>query len=270
METPITQRWRGGRASYRPADETINPREYEVALIEDDTTARRFVEESHYSGTYPAALVRFGLYWHALLVGVAVFSMSCNSAALTNVFPRVPLELLLELGRFVLLDLAPGNSETWFKARCREVLKQLGYVGIVSFSDDVARTDGEGRQIFCGHVGTIYQASNAVFLGRGTARTLRLLPDGKVFSDRTAQKVRAGERGWRYAAGQLEAFGATAAPEDGQERRVWLKHWTATLTRPLRHPGNLKYAWSLHKSVKLPASLPYPKLKASQIQPGLF
>ncbi|HEY0174459.1 MAG TPA: hypothetical protein VGB98_25810 [Pyrinomonadaceae bacterium] len=270
MLTPITQRWRGGRASYRPAGETINTREYEVALIPDDTTARTFVEEHHYSSTYPAALVRFGLYWHALLVGVAVFSMPCNSATLTNVFPQAAVELLLELGRFVLIDTVPANGETWFKARCREVLKRLGYVGIVSFSDDQPRTDSQGRQIFCGHLGTIYQASGGVFLGRGTPRTLRLLPDGKVFSDRAAQKVRKGEQGWRYATKQLEAFGATPAPEDEQGRRVWLKHWTAELTRPLRHKGNLKYAWALDKSVKLPASLPYPKVKAGDVQASLF
>jgi hypothetical protein len=248
----------------------MNPREYEVAEIPDDTTARAFIEEHHYSGTYPAAIVRFGLYWHALLVGVAVFSFPCNSATLTNVFPQVSIELLLELGRFVLLDVAPANCETWFKARCREVLKRLGYVGIVSFSDDVARTDADGRKIFAGHIGTIYQASSGVFLGRGTARTLRLLPDGRVFSDRAAQKIRAGEQGWVYASKQLEAFGAAPAPEDADERREWLKVWTPRLTRRLRHPGNLKYAWSLQRSVRLPGSLPYPKVKAGDAQPLLF
>lgn len=270
MLTPLNQRWRDRRATYRPAGETIRTGEYEVAEIADDTTARRFVEEHHYSGTYPAAVVRFGLYWHALLVGVAVFSIPCNSATLTNVFSQSPVELLVELGRFILLDCVPGNGETWFKARCRELLKRAGYVGIVSFSDDVARTDSEGRQVFGGHLGTIYQASNAVFLGRGTARTLRLLPDGRVFSDRAAQKVRAGEQGWKYAAGQLEAFGATPAPEDAEARRAWLKRWTAELTRTKRHPGNLKYAWSLHRAARLPKSLPYPKVRATDSQPALF
>ena len=225
MLTEFNQRWRGRRATYRPAGETISTRDYEIAEINDDKTARSFVEANHYSGSYPAAKVRFGLYWHALLVGVAVFSIPCNSATLTNVFPEAAIELLLELGRFILLDSVPGNGETWFKARCREVLRRMGFVGIVSFSDDVARTDSAGQQIFGGHVGTIYQASNAVFLGRGTARTLRLLPDGRVFSDRAAQKVRAGEQGWKYAAKQLEAFGAIEAPENEIERRAWLKRW---------------------------------------------
>src|SRR5205085_8204988 len=87
MLTDINQRWRERRATYRPAGEIISTREYEVAEISDDKTARRFVEENHYSGSYPAAIVRFGLYRHALLVGVAVFSMPCNSATLTKAFP---------------------------------------------------------------------------------------------------------------------------------------------------------------------------------------
>lgn len=270
MLTQITQRWRDGRARYRPAGETIRTRDHEIAEIPDDTTARSFIEAHHYSGTYPAAKERFGLYRRGALVGVAVFSVPCNGATLTKVFPHAALDSLVELGRFTLLDLVESNGETWFKARCRELLKRAGYVGLVSFSDDVARTDTEGRQIFCGHLGTIYQASNAVFLGRGTARTLKLLPDGRVFSDRAAQKVRAGEQGWRYAAKQLVAFGATPAPENNEERRAWLKHWTTILTRPLRHPGNLKYAWSLDRAVRLPPSLPYPKVKASDVQPDLF
>jgi hypothetical protein len=32
-----------------------------------------------------------------------------------------------------------------------------------------------------GHVGTIYAATNAVYTGRATARTVKLLPDGTVF-----------------------------------------------------------------------------------------
>ena len=61
-----------------------------------------------------------------------------------------------------------------------------------------------------GHVGIIFQAFNGVYLGRATPRTLHLLPDGTVLSDRAIQKIRKGERGWRYAAAQLEDLGVNA------------------------------------------------------------
>ena len=62
-----------------------------------------------------------------------------------------------------------------------------GIAGVVSFSDPLARRTAAGDVVFGGHVGTIYQAHNAAYLGRGTARTLRLLPDGAVLSARALQ-----------------------------------------------------------------------------------
>ena len=97
--------------------------------------------------------------------------------------------------------------------------------------------------------------------GGGTPRTLRLLPNGRVLHERTIQKIRAGERGWRAGAVQFEEFGAAAAPDDADQRRVWLAESIRQLTRPVRHRGNHKYAWPLTAPMRqaLPASLPYPK-----------
>ncbi len=44
---------------------------------------------------------------------------------------------------------------------------------------------------------TCYQAISAIFLGRTELRTIRLLPDGTLLNDRTIQKIRSGEQGWR-------------------------------------------------------------------------
>ncbi len=174
---------------------------------------------------------------------MAVFSHPCNDRVLTNVFGGRPTDSV-ELGRFVLLDTVPFNGETWMLGCCLRRLRALGVRGVVSFSDPVPRTNLEGRLIFPGHVGTIYQAGNAAYLGRGQARTLRLLPDGAVFSDRARQKVCAHERGWEYAQAQLVRFGAeTLGPED--DGREWLGRWLPRLTRPLPHPGNHRYAWAL-------------------------
>lgn len=254
------QRWNVGRASYRHPEEPINPREYEVGELADDRTPREFVTVHHYSRTYPAARFRIGLYRHGHLEGIAVFSHPCSQGVLTSVF-TAPICSTVELGRFVLLDSVPGNGETWFLARCFETIRTHGIAGVVSFSDPQPRKTASGQIIHMGHVGTIYQAHNAVYLGRGTARTLRVLPDGRVFSDRAAQKIRAGERGWRYAAAQLEAFGASPVPADSTARAFWLSESLATLTRRMRHRGNHKFAWALDKVLKqqLPPSLPYPK-----------
>lgn len=255
----MNQRWRRRIASYRDPLEQIVTSDFEVAAIAADSAPKAFVEEHHYSGSFPAARFRFGLYRRGgQLAGVAIFSHPCNDAVLTNVFP-VPAKEAVELGRFVLLDSVGGNGETWFLGRCFEQLRPIGLFGVLSFSDPCARTSASGVTVFPGHLGTIYQAHNAAYLGRGTVRTLRLLPDGSVFSARTAQKIRKGERGWRHAAAQLVAHGAGQLIGDPA---LWLRTWLPRVTRTMRHPGNHRYAWALAKRDRrhLPAQvLPYPK-----------
>lgn len=250
MLTGVTQRWRERRGTYRPVGEPIDPRRFEVAELPRDTEARAFVVEHHYSGSYPAARFRFGLFRSSELVGVAIFSVPVNYLS-TEAIPGAPADKV-ELGRFVLLDDVPSNGESWFLARAFALVR--GRVsGIVSYSDPCARLDTDGRRIFPGHIGTIYQATNAAYLGRGPRRTWRLLPDGTVLSARAIQKIRGGERGWRPAAGVLERFGADAP---GADRLGWLHHWLPALTRPFRHGGCHKYAWSFEAKL---SSLPYPK-----------
>lgn len=249
------QRWRDRAERYRPARETISTRLFDVAAISDDATAKRFVTAHHYSGSYPAARFRFGLYDRGELVGVAVFSHPVNDATLD----LAPGAERVELGRFVLLDAVPANGESWFGARCFELLRADGVDGVVSFSDPMPRRTAAGDVAFGGHVGTIYQALNATYLGQAAPRTIRLLPDGTVMSARALQKIRAGERGARYAVSQLVAAGA-AAP-DG-DHREWVRRELPRVTRTARHPGNHRYVWALDRRLRrhLPESKPYPKL----------
>lgn len=255
----MNQRWRKRLATYRDPGEQIRTADYEVAAIADDNTPKAFVEQHHYSHKFPSARFRFGLYSRrGELEGVAVFSHPCSDKVLTNVFPMVPARQSVELGRFVLLDSVAGNGETWFLGRCFEQLRAVGLFGVVSFSDPVARSAADGGTVFPGHLGTIYQAHNAVYLGRATPRTLKLLPDGTSYHARTTQKVRKGERGIAYAVEQLRRFGAP--PLEGNPVE-WLAHWSAKLTRNFRHPGNHRYAWALNKRDRrhLTAVAPYPK-----------
>lgn len=238
------QRWSEGRASYRPAREVIDPSRYDLCALSNDRDPKAFIERHHYSASYPAARRRFALYDGLRIVGVAVYSQPM--ADIFGNYFSAPADECLELGRLVLLDEVPANAETWFIARTFAALRREGFAGVLAFSDPTPRATASGEVIFRGHVGTIYQASNAHYLGRATARTLRLLPDGAVFSDRTAQKIRAQERGHAYAEAQLVAAGAPprALHEDP---RAWLKVALALVARTLRHPGNHRYGWALNR-----------------------
>jgi hypothetical protein len=258
MIVDAVQRWRSRRESYRPAGEPIATRLYEVATIPDDTTAKRFVVEHHYEHKYPAALERFGLYRGGELVGVTVFSQPANNLVLE----QAPGTRRAELGRLVLLDEVPANGESFFIARCFELLRRDGYEGIVSYSDPMPRDTAAGRIIFGGHAGVVYQATNGTYLGLSPPHTVRLAADGSVIGNRTLSKIRSMERGWRYAVDQLVALGA-AEPEG--DLRAWLRAELPRISRTRRSQGKHRYVWAIDRRLRkhLPASKPFPKMTRS-------
>jgi len=242
------QRWRpGGRAAWARAGR-FDPARYAVAPL-PEAEAKAFVTAMHYSRSYPAAILRYGLHdLHAggALAGVAVLSLPM-AKVLTAVFPALePCAESLELGRFVLAHHVPANGESWMLAEVRRQAAAQGIRGLVSFSDPVPRRTTAGQVTMPGHVGFIYQASNAAYLGRSTPRTLILLPDGTTLNARAAQKIRTGERGWRYAADRLATFPGARPPAPGQAGAGWLAETLNAIgaTR-IRHPGCHRYAFTL-------------------------
>lgn len=280
------QRWTLGRHSWRHASEGgFDRRRFTVAAIHE-AVARAFVCRHHYSASYPAARLAWGLFTddEALvddgpLVGVAVLSVPMRAAVLTNVFPELePFTESLELGRFVLTDAVPANAESWFLAQVWRQAAAAGLRGIVTFADPLQRqrtivdVDEAGQPITRietitpGHVGVIYQATNAVSLGRSTARTINYVPSaGLVLPERTLSKIRTGEQGSEAAERHLVTLGARArrAHEDA---RGWLRTALEEIgTQKIRHPGNHRYAWALGTARQRRRQLialeqtPYPK-----------
>ena len=251
----MNQRWNRHRTSYRPQGEPINPDRYGVEVIPDDNTAKMFVKEHHYSGSYPVARFRCGLFRMKQLVGVAVFSQPMNQRTIPK-FADAPG---VELGRFVLLDDVEANGETWFLARAFKLLKQampdLGVV--IAYSDPIERHNCFDELVKPGHIGTIYKAFNGNYCGRARAENLVLDDNGFVISRRTISKLRNDERGADAAYRQLINRGAP--------RRKRLEGGRDYVTRALesfrrlKHPGNLSYAWPIGGAeLKIP-SLPYPQ-----------
>lgn len=273
MLTQVCQRWNRRRDSYRPAREVFDPRAHEVEVL-SFADAKAFVTDHHYSGTYPADRFRYGLRDRSgALVGVAVFAVPVQPRSL-DVLACDRSEAVV-LSRFVLLDHVLANAESWLIARCFKQLGRSGIEGVVSFSDPLRRTSAQGEIVMPGHVGTIYQATNATYVGTSKAERRQMLPDGRLVDPRALAKIRRLDQGWRYAADQLVAHGASPLEEgvDTDEAAAWVRRWVERLCRVVRHPGNHKYAWMLDRRRRrhLPASLPYPKLTllAQPLLPGM-
>jgi hypothetical protein len=263
------QRWNHGESKFlMPAfDEIFDRDRYSVDVL-DEATAKEFVLTHHYSRSYPAAVFRVGLFGaRGRLEGVAVFSVPMNQRVVPA-YTGLQANQGVELGRFVLVDSAPRNSESYFLGGCFNLLRRErpAVQAVVSYSDPVKRCAADGRVLTPGHVGIIYQAHNGRYVGRGSARTLHMMPDGRILSPRTLSKIRLSETGWESAQRTIEAFGAPkrAFGENGAD-------WVARVLRcgllkPARHPGNHCYVWPLAKGgyrrrleQQFRQGLPYPK-----------
>jgi hypothetical protein len=229
--------WHHGRGA---AGREITSREITSREINGDSAPDRAVDVSAGGRSDDAALV-----------GVAVFGVPAQAKVLTNVFPGLePYRESLELSRLVLegpahcgVGRAPANAETWFVARCLRELADDGVRGVVSFSDPVPRVRSDGTVVMPGHVGIVYQASNAVCLGRATARQVWVLPDATVLHERAMSKVRRLERGHEYVERRLVALGARVRP-DRADPQAWLRDALLDVgARPVRHEGNWRYAF---------------------------
>lgn len=270
MPTPgDCQRWLNGRHSFvRTSDGGFDPKRYDVEPI-TEMVAKAYVTQHHYSGSYPSASLRYGLFEAGELVGVAALSVPFP-AVLKAVFPElVPNSQSLELGRLVLEDRVPANAESWFCTQAFRLAADQGIRGIVSFSDPVARTTADGTIVMPGHYGTVYQGMNARFLGRGKARRIAVLPNGTVYNERDMTKVRSQCQGHAYAERTLVSFGATPMLE-GEDPRAWLKQALHEAgVRWMSHPGNYRYAFTVgskaeRRAVSWPVqTLPYPKKDAA-------
>lgn len=264
------QRWRNGRCQYRPAGETFDASRATVNLI-DEGTARRFIVEHHYSSSYPAARLRVGLFvkdrfCRDYLAGVAVFSVPMSQAIVPKHFHGLAPKRGVELGRLVLLDDVAANAESWFVARAFRALKGVlpEVDGVLSYSDPLARMNAAGEVVKRGHIGTVYQALNANYLGLARGGTMILARDGRIVSRRALSKLRNDESGAEYVYEQLRAMGAPER-QPFEDSKVYAdRALREGGFRKVSHPGNHTYAWWLGDRRTRPAwqELRYPKASA--------
>lgn len=282
LELPgVTQRWRERRDLYRTTGDRFSPADWRVDVMLGPGAkerARDFVVSNHYAATYPQTRVQVGLYHarSAALVGVASFGNGPRGA--NEKYGDVGIREIAELNRFVLLDEVPGNAETWFLSRafglCEQALSGRGDTlkVVLSYSDPVPRRDVYGHLTMPGHIGNIYQARNAIFVGRSRTKPLFLdsrgvAPDGRMLSKIKSLDGPNPERGARAGAQRF-------VQEFGAPQRKWGEAYGDWISRALSsggfrrvaHAGNLVYLWALgDKRAKrqieasFPESQPYPK-----------
>lgn len=153
--------------------------------------ARAFIATHHYSGGGGLNTINVGLYHGMELVGVAAFGVPVSMDAAASVFGRDHADRVMDLQRLVLVDDAPRNTESWFIVRALRALKRErpSTWAVTSFADSTQ-----------GHIGTIYQATNAIYGGTGGAEMQFIDQHGRLRSNRMDGRrvtvADGADRGW--------------------------------------------------------------------------
>jgi hypothetical protein len=234
------QRWMNRRHGWA-ADTSFDRHKYEVARI-DEGTARAFVGQHHYAHSMPGEIRSFGLYERGFgLVGVLALTSPMNVAVLRTPFPALePYAESAELGRLVQLPRVPPPGESFFSMEALHQAARMGFRGIVTHADPVARYTAAGECIKPGHFGTTYQACSALPAGHTRPRWQYVLPDHTLLNERSGQKVAGGERNAGIAEDQLVRAGAQPM-RAGEDPRAWLRAARDSLCVRQWHPGNYRY-----------------------------
>jgi hypothetical protein len=260
------QRWAEQESRWVSHRQLCDTRVIEAAPLPEED-AKAFIMTHHYSGSYPAARCRVGIYERGKLVGVCVFGIPAGPTVLET-WTGFGQDEAVELSRFVLLDSVGYNAESHaLKLARRVLLEHLPELrALVSFSDPVPRYTLTGACVLPGHQGTIYQATNGAYLGRTTPRTLYLDAEGRVISARAMQKVAQQQRGHEYAERLIVEAGAPPR-RAGECPKAWLARAKRCL-RKIRHTGNHGYVWGLKRGVSFASKAAYPK-QVDPVQLGL-
>lgn len=202
--------------------------QFQVQKIESKI-GKEFIKKHHYSHGVHNGPMCYGLFDKYELVGVCAFATPCSEAVCASVFGVEYKRSVTELHRLVLLDEIPKNSESFFITRALKQLKKdrPNYNAVLSFADATQ-----------GHIGVIYQATNAIYSGTSGKATFYLDQEGRLRHPRqngvNITKDEAFARGWK------------PVKREGKHRYLYLLG------------NNKKHKKQLEKMLLL-SSLPYPK-----------
>ena len=165
-------------------------KDYTISKIKS-SIGKEFIKKYHYSHGCHNGPMCYGLFDEDILIGVIAFATPCSENVRSSIFGEQHKNSVTELHRLVILDVTPKNTESWFISRALKLLKQdkPNILGVISFADSTE-----------GHKGTIYQATNALYLGTSSPTIFYIDQTGRLRHPRqngvNITKVMAKALGW--------------------------------------------------------------------------
>lgn len=219
----------GGFWPLSDASSSDAPRNLIVRAV-SAATLRGVMASYHYSGRMPDAVQEcFAGYYGQTFAGGIAFGP--GAASVRRELPDLTPQECRELVRLWSPDGMPRNTESRLISRALRALSGVRLV--VSFSDPAE-----------GHVGTIYQATNAVYLGLSGGGSRYITADGERVHGRLAGVYR-----MRHPSKYADMTNNAIAEAEG---------WSVQSTL-----GKHRYAWALggrrDRATLAAQALPYPK-----------
>ena len=151
-------------------------KKWKVNKIKINSNHWNLLKKYHYSDYYLGMMMK-----HCFeltdefnnLKGIAIYSLPSGKNT-AKVYKKTKKENVLELRRLACIDNTPKNTKSYFIAKCNKwIKKNTNYDVIVSYADP-----------YYNHVGTIYKASNFIYIGKQKYKQVKLNWKNKILNER--------------------------------------------------------------------------------------
>jgi len=183
---------RDGRPPPRVRDMTVGP----VTTNDVDEFARRY----HYSGRGGSMLWRYGLWHDFTLWGVCVYNLPTRHVC-EAIFGPDHFDRVVHMGRLAMADGSPRNSESRLIGGSLAAMTR-------DHPDIWAVVTYAATEV--GHLGYVYQATNALYTGTGGDPIFHIDTEGNrrgTYDGRHINRAEAERRGWtRHTGGSKHRY----------------------------------------------------------------
>lgn len=148
---------------------------------------QEFCERYHYTHTGGAMAWRYGLWHNVTLLGVVAYNLPTRETC-ESVFGAEHFEHVWHMGRLAMSDDAPRNSESrLISLSLKAIQREHPHVwGVLTYAASSA-----------GHIGYVYQATNALYTGEGGTGALTYVDQkGRQRPNHHINRAQALARGW--------------------------------------------------------------------------
>ena len=225
-------------------DEAVKVRDMHVAPASAHDV-REFTSRYHYTHSAGNLAWRWGLWHGVTLMGVVAYNIPTRSVC-ASVFGAEHEAHVWHMSRLALPDSAPHNSESRLIGGSLRAIRQ-------EFPDVWAVLTYAATDV--GHLGYVYQATNALYTGTGGDSTFYTDDHGRrrstYITSRGSDGIMRGRGIGRREAGELG----------------WEIHDSLPKHRYLYVLGNKTQRRERMKLLRLP-TLPYPKESTAQVEPA--